>query len=406
MTEENNLLTQKHVFVYVDGSDREKLELKGQLEYLKANFCGLVVTQLDHVESVKEKTICYMGGDIGAMRDTIKNKGFELIYVIKELSYGYTESDLFVSLGQVPINVHNIGVYFREVFNSANYFDLISTEHQFQTLTESNKQSNAYRKGIYLSKVEDIEGGLRFNVLRCSTNFEGPTDNFRKTDNEIIRKVNEIGSYFFEHKTKFNHVLAQIYKNETIDGVEKKAKIKQHSDKTKDMPREGLIAFCTFYDAMHGKKDKRDMYNYCIGDSSVLTTLRFRLKSCVKDEKYVKKIDIVLYPNSVFIISLLTNRLYTHEIIPSPLPVGKIPTRMGYVIRCSNVEAVFKDGQTYLLDGAESVELARPDKADIIALKENYFKENMTADIIDYGKVHFSLNDGDYMKPNLLSDSH
>ena len=57
--------------------------------------------------------------------------------------------------------------------------------------------------------------------------------------------------YFFESVVKFNHVLAQIYENKIIEKdnkkLERKAKIKEHSDKTKDMHRNALIAFCTFY---------------------------------------------------------------------------------------------------------------------------------------------------------------
>lgn len=400
MTEDNNLLTKKHMLIHFNSKSHEKLE------FIKANFCGIVivVTDLDdfeHSENVKENTICYMAGEIEAISEIVKTKGFELIYVIKELSYDYdVDLDQVIGIDQVPINVHNIGVYFTDFFHPKNYFNLISTEHQFQTLTESNKQSNAFRTGIYLSKVEEVEEASHFNILRCSTNFEGPTENFCKTDNDIIDKINNISSYFYEHKTQFNHVLAQIYENSKINGVEKKAKIKQHSDKTKDMPRHGLIAFCTFYD----NKTLMNSKTYYIGKSPVLTTLRFRLKTCVKDDKYAQKVDVILYPNSVFIISLLTNRLYTHEIVPSPLPIEKIPTRMGYVIRCSNIEAISKDGQTYIFDGdtKEYVALKKPDEAGVKALKDNYYKENMTADVIDYGQVHFSLNDGDYMKPNCL----
>lgn len=60
--------------------------------------------------------------------------------------------------------------------------------------------------------------------------------------------------------------------------------------------------------------------------------------------------DITLYPNSVFVMSLDMNRLYTHEIIPSILPIDRIPTRMGYVIRCSKTNAIFKNEQTYIIN--------------------------------------------------------
>jgi hypothetical protein len=32
-------------------------------------------------------------------------------------------------------------------------------------------------------------------------------------------------------------------------------------------------------------------------------------------------------------------------------------------------------------------------------LKDTYFKENTSDEIIDYGEINFSLNKGDYLKP-------
>jgi len=57
---------------------------------------------------------------------------------------------------------------------------------------------------------------------------------------------------------ELNHVLAQVYHNTAastgaggveghVSTKEKKARIKSHSDKTKDMPVNGVMAVCTFY---------------------------------------------------------------------------------------------------------------------------------------------------------------
>lgn len=361
-----------------------------------------------------------------------------LIYVIQELSYSYepkpeseSESEKYklVSIGEVAINIHNVGVYFRNTFNpSQDYFNLISNEHTFQTLTESKKPSDAYRTGIYLSEVEALsfpentshnilsesETETKFKLLRCSSNLNGPTDNFRTTDKIIISQVNETAKHYFEEKTTLNHVLAQIYQNKVVvsdDGkkTEKKAKIKDHSDKTKDMPRTGLIAFCTFYknysnktftdDSAHIKQSTSNIFDYCFRDQTVLTKLRFRLKKMVTDPTLTKQFDVTLYPNSVFIISLRTNRLYTHEIMPSSLSIDKIPTRLGYVIRCSKTDAVHINNQTYIREGTTYTKLIEPDLESIKALKELYYKENMTDELIHYDALYFSMNDGDYKKP-------
>lgn len=415
---ESALLTNKHVLLYTT----DQITNNAEVEYIKNNFCGIVCK----MESLNENNgnnyssdiIMYLCGDIEKNYNEIKNKP-KLINVIKELSYNYSDDEHhyeLINIGQVPINVHNVGVYFRTLFNSdKDYFNSINNEHQFQALTESNKPNDAFRKGIYLTKVEQNDTDdteIKFKLLRCSSNLHGPTDNFRDSDNEVVNHVNDVADHFFENKADMNHVLAQIYENKIVNTgtkfVERKAKIKEHSDKTKDMPKNGLIAFCTFYkdysnekfnNLGHIAKSKVDSYDYCFKNVSVLTKIRFRLKKMVIDETLKKVFDVVLYPNSVFIISLLTNRLYTHEIIPSQLPIDKLPIRMGYVIRCSNVESIFKNNQTYINENGNLIKLEKPNVNGKKELKDLYFKENVTDEVINYNKFYFSLNDGDYEKP-------
>lgn len=206
--------------------------------------------------------------------------------------------------------------------------------------------------------------------------------------------------------------MAQIYENKTSNGKEKKAKIKQHSDKTKDMPRNALMAFCTFYDNLLPKDREeegrgRDEFDYCIKNNSVLTRLRFKLKDCIANCDTIaheimwpmmkKQFDVILYPNSVFVMSLSTNRLYTHEIVPSVLPIDVLPTRMGYVIRCSNTRVIFKDNATFI----ENNILREPTIKEIDELRNLYYKENTTDELIEYNDIFYSMNSGDYKKPLL-----
>jgi hypothetical protein len=287
--------------------------------------------------------------------------------------------------------MHNVGVFFPKFFNDKNYFDLIQNEHKFQSLGLSTKIGTAYREGIYLTHVEksDNNDDLKFKLLRCSSNLDGSTDNFRKTDHEIINKVNTTKNLFFHNGADLNHVLAQIYHNSILNGKSKKAKISIHSDKTKDMPDNGLITFCTFYKSENPFKNNDAIY----------TKLRFELKDEVKDSNLIRKFDITLYPNSMFIMPLSSNRLYTHEIIPSILSVDQIPTRMGYVIRCSNTDAIFSDNQTFIIKDKQKIKLDAPTDQGICDLKQLYFIENTTTKKVDYSNFYFSLNNGDYLKP-------
>lgn len=414
---ENSLIIDKHILICSVGRTSTEVEpsnvkphsvsrtpvggeenniMQVELDYLKNNFCGIVLTTIDGV--IVTDQYIYLCGDI-RKNENIKSAN---VYVIKQLSNNYNMTTYnIIDIGEVPINIHNVGIYFRNIFNSndKDYFNSIKTSHEFQSLTESNKPNSAFRTGIYLTKVEKRDAELKFNLLRCSSNLNGPTDNFRDIDNEIITKINTVTQIHFEQKVELNHVLAQIYEN----NEKGKAKIKAHSDKTKDMPANALMAFCTFYDTNlinnKIKKSNTDMFDYLYNKTSVLTKLHFKLKYPVKYPLLAKEFSVTLYPNSAFIISLTTNRLYTHEIRPSVLPFNVIPTRMGYVIRCSNTPAIFKDGQTWISENDEYTPLEKINKDGANELRTQYFKENTTDDIIEYAHTKFSMNSGDYLEP-------
>lgn len=405
--QENVLLKDKHIFIAINGQHNElDPAYQCELEYIKIHFCGVVQTEPTKL-TYSSDSIIYLSGDISLIKpESNQNK----LYVVKELSYNYINDSKdygIINIGEVPINIHNVGVYFRKLFpDNIDYFSLIKNAHEFQTLTESNKDGKAFRTGIYLTDVTQLDNNLQFNLLRCSTNLDGPTDNFRDIDHQILHKVNHVAGSMFEKPVRLNHVLAQIYENSIHDKggkkVEKKAVIKAHSDKTKDMPKDALIAFTTFYDKMPSKhKSNTDLFDICYKSTSVLTRLYFRLKNVANnaDTGLVKEFTVTLYPNSVFIIPLSTNRLYTHEIRPSTLSVDKIPTRLGYVIRCSNTKAIFKDGQTYIHKDGDLNKLQDITCDTIQTIRNLYFTENVSTEIVDYPTIQCSMNSGDYKMP-------
>lgn len=218
--------------------------------HLRDNFCGTVV---DHSSGGPHKDLpclqdqnVYLCGDLhGADIDALAVA--ENVFVVKEFSkcpsdFGCLSSWRVVGLGQVPVLVHGLGIFFRRLFApDAHMFHRIKREHVFQSLTESNKPGIAHRTGIYLSPVsEDSKRNVHFNLLRCSSNFSGPTESFGFTDWHIIHHLNRESNRIFQGPAPLNHVLAQIYHNhpQVPDKSRKqtKAKIKAHADKTKDMP--------------------------------------------------------------------------------------------------------------------------------------------------------------------------
>lgn len=382
------------------------------------DFFGSRITPEDLTSGsldLTQKTV-YLCGDISAISSRHLRAAAQ-VFVIRELSQGYHEdADTpwpLVDLGQVPVSVHGAGVYYRRFFGlGADHFARIQAEHAFQSLTESTKPGTAHRSGIYLTPVTQDGDELHFRLLRCSTNFSGPTESFRPTDTGIVEALNREAATVFRNQAPLNHVLAQIYHNThaTAERKQSKAKISAHADKTKDMPANGIMAFCTFYDGLDKLQPlAEDPFDYGIKRASGLTKLQFRLKEPAGEHDAERggfalppQFSLTLYPGSVFFMPLSTNRLYTHEIRPSALGADQLPIRLGYVVRCSSAEAVHKSGQTFLKAGGDLVELAPPTPEGMDELRRLYAEENRTSSFIDYGdEILFSMNAGDYVAPRI-----
>jgi hypothetical protein len=378
---------------------------------LLRDFCGAVIRVDKSAPSLPElsrKTV-YLCGDLSLTSD-LNLKAAQRIFVVEELSHGRSEGSSgwsLVNLGRLPILVHGVGVYYRRFFEPGfDYFTRICQEHTFQSLTESNKPGKAHRTGIYLTPVEPDGDDLHFRLLRCSTNLSGPTENFRANDRHIVDALNQEAPFIFQNQAPLNHVLAQIYNNTpaAVEQKQTKATISAHADKTKDMPGNGIMVFCTFYnqlDKLHPLS--ADAFDYGYKETSGLTRLRFRLKEPDTELAGIplpQQFTVTLYPNSAFFMPLSTNRFYTHEIQPSALDAARLPTRLGYVVRCSNAEAVYKDGNAFLKKGETLVRLEPPTEEGIIDLRRLYAKENKTQSFVDYGdRFYFSMNEGDYLAP-------
>ncbi|MDI1462618.1 hypothetical protein QEZ54_16720 [Catellatospora sp. KI3] len=381
---------------------------------LTRDFFGRVITPEElssGVPGVAGKTV-YLCGDVSAVRGR-ELDGAARVFVVRELSQGHDEvaggPRPVVDIGRVPVRVHGVGVYYRRFFDrGSDRFDRICAEHTFQSLTESTKPGTSHRTGIYLTPVTQDRDELHFRLLRCSTNLSGPTENFRATDTGIVDALNVEAAAVFRNHAPLNHVLAQVYRNTptTAERKQAKAKISAHADKTKDMPADGIMAFCTFYDGIEQLRPMADdAFDHGANGVSGLTRLHFRLKEPAGEpagQALPLQFTLTLYPDSVFFMPLSTNRLYTHEIRPSTLDARLLPTRLGYVVRCSGAEAVHKDGRTFLKRSGDLVELGPPTPEGMDELRRLYAEENRTRAVVDYGDgFRFSMNAGDYRAPRI-----
>jgi len=145
---ENSISKDKNYLINLSNANKNPKEL----EYLLNNFCGTVVKSQLEIPSIQKLIRVYA---IGNMEEL--NSEENMVLIIKELSSNYenikNKNVQIVGLGEVPINIHNVGVFYRKYFDGSDYFSKIESEHTFQYLSESNKDSKAFRKGIYLTKV-------------------------------------------------------------------------------------------------------------------------------------------------------------------------------------------------------------------------------------------------------------
>ncbi|MDX2296674.1 MULTISPECIES: hypothetical protein [Streptomyces] len=378
------------------------------------DFFGTVITPEELASGTLDlarKTV-YLCGDIADYEGRRLDSAAR-VFVVDERAHGRRGDEgapwPVVGLGRVPVRVHGVGVYYPRFFGSGtDHFGRISAEHTFQSLTESTKPGTAHRSGIYLTPVEEDGDELHFRLLRCSTNLSGPTEGFGPTDTRIVEELNREAAAVFRDQAPLNHVLAQIYHNTlaTPERKQSKARISAHADKTKDMPANGIMAFCTFYDGLDKLQPLADdPFDYGVRGVSGLTRLHFRRKDrtgALDGTRLPEQFTVTLHPGSVFFVPLSTNRLYTHEIRPSALDAESIPTRLGYVVRCSRTEAVHKDGQTFLKLAGDLVKLEPPTPAGMDELRRLYAEENRTSSFIDYGDAFlFSMNTGDYRAPRV-----
>ena len=117
-----------------------------EFDFIKKNFCGKVIDISENPQQISDisqnpivdiykNPLIYICGDMHKISTFIKKSvlNFDKIYIIKELSYNlgknseistYDNCDYtFININSVPINVNNVGVYFKDFFTNKDYFN-------------------------------------------------------------------------------------------------------------------------------------------------------------------------------------------------------------------------------------------------------------------------------------------
>ena len=109
-SKENSIVLNKHILLCVD--------CKNPDEDLLKNFCGIVFTDIKQFDEhiINPKTNIYICGDILKIFHTSINIINRPTYIITEVSHNYEKIKIKteISIGQVPLNMYNAGIYFKQ----------------------------------------------------------------------------------------------------------------------------------------------------------------------------------------------------------------------------------------------------------------------------------------------------
>ena len=158
-------------------------------------FLGVILFEIFDFEELKNKRI-YFCGDVKKNLNLLQK--FSNINIIYELSTNFDnyikDSYTFISIHKIPLNIHNVGVFYKSLFSNKNYFEKIQQEHNF-------------------------------------------TNNLKNIDYEIINIINNEIKYNFTQSIELNNIFIQTY-NTNMDYFNKNINIEEN----------GVIVFCTFYE--------------------------------------------------------------------------------------------------------------------------------------------------------------
>ena len=104
------------------------------IDYIVNNFCGQIQSSIGDYNS---DNIYYLTGDV----NTFDIKQFtNTFYIVNELTYGFpygppkddslklyikqNKNGTMINIAKLPININNVGVYFRDYFDYKDYFCL------------------------------------------------------------------------------------------------------------------------------------------------------------------------------------------------------------------------------------------------------------------------------------------
>merc|ERR1719197_1663567 len=123
----------------VSGADPATDAQREELAFVVENFFGTVFSSAEEFcrAPFDAPVPLYVIGDAKAIMAKVDGKKTECVKVVSNLSHSVDTGSKWemITSGQVPMNMHGVGVFFRQVFgDDTDYFGRIHDEHAFQDL--------------------------------------------------------------------------------------------------------------------------------------------------------------------------------------------------------------------------------------------------------------------------------
>ena len=246
----------------------------------------------------------------------------------------------------------------------------------FKELLESADFENVAKGRIGNHLVKVGEKGIP--IVRTTTMYEIPANNFSAIHNQIIESLN------IENQNGNINLPLLDFDNALIEVYDCNYKtMKYHSDQSMDLEADSYIGLFTCYENPNELTEKN--------------IRKLKLKDRITDEEF----EISLTHNSVVLFSLATNAKFLHKIIlesfPSTKRLEKDNKWLGITFRKSKTFIQFKDNVPYF-SGGELLTLANEDQ------KRDFFKlrgqENSVFNFT-YPKLSYTLSVGDIILPKI-----
>lgn len=213
------------------------------------------------------------------------------------------------------------------------------------------------RKGTVIVKKKDN----RIPIVRTTTKYEKPTQEFKPIHHEIVKKIREVSGLDID----FNNGLCEVY-------GQGYRKMGEHSDQALDLEKDSYIAVFSCYNE---------------------PTIEVRtLKVKEKDGK--RKYSFEMKHCSVILFSVKENSKHLHKIILEKISSKTTTKWAGVTFRLSKQYIEFKDGIPFMTNGKRLIIANDKETKEFYKMRG---KENKEVDY-EYPECNYTISKSDLVE--------